>query len=575
MRNLYTFVDDLPVLREPQVTAGYFGPDYDFRGTNEAVYAATYLYRNGPECASFISDSGMGCSSPVSSGTIAQYVSGCGIRIHNVFNPAPFFGDMTRWFRAYQEQEPGKFRGCNSAWTRAVGELMREAMAFGYDKYINTYTDWLDRCLMTEANPPHWNRVAGGPDYCTVKRQVGDTEERGVRENDGHGICMWGRYMAWHWLGRPRQWNEQHFAATAAAVDWIRWQLDTDTLFPGKRQDVLYTESECAHGDYEIYSSFNCLHGIKLSIRMAQQLGKKEEVGKWQALYARLRQGILDNLVDQSEFGPIWHTYPNTDWQDHAHKLVPIHLATEGDTYTPLQDYAAGDEVDRKYLEISRNTYRYLMKEKNYNCLRMYGYGQGMMTQAALLLDEMGDAEQFLNMLVDHAYLPKFSGWASPEGIILHRSGKYYLPVNGYMGQDAHAADSTKAVRLLLGVDDNKPENLRLVPRFPASWMRMSIARFPVLTGACRQKMDYEYSRNETSQEFAFRFDQRPVVFSLRLGPLPAGKQVVKATLAGKEISFQAQHSGDSNWVWLQGIAGQSGKLRIDMQNAPLAGNVQ
>src|SRR5207244_5046601 len=169
-----------------------------------------------------------------------------------------------------------------------------------------------------------------------------------------------------------------------------------------------------------------------LSIRLAEQIGRSDAVRRWKTLHARLRQGILDNLVDQSAAGPVWHTEPDCEWQDHAHKLVHIHLATEGDSFAPLQDYAAGDEIDRMYLQISRNSYRFLMKDRNYDCLRMFGYGQGMMTQAALLLDEMSDAEQFINMMMTYYYLPRLGGWAAPEGIIVHRTGKYYLPVHGY-----------------------------------------------------------------------------------------------------------------------------------------------
>lgn len=561
MRNLYTYVDDLPLLKEPQVTAGYFGPDYNFRGTQQAIYAATYLYRNGPECGSYIADTGMGCSSPVSSGSVAQYCSGMGVRVYNIFNPTPYYGNLTNWFTQYQTKQPGQLPGAFNGWTRGVGELLREGVAFGYDKFANNYIDWLDKCLMTEANPPHWNRVAGAPTFDTAKRMVGETEERGNRENDGHGICMWGRYMVWHWQGQPRDWNEKHWIATKAAVDWIQWQLDTDTLFPGKRKDVLYTESECSHGDYEIYSTYNCLHGVGLSIRMAQQLGKQDEVQKWTALYNRLRKGILENLTDTSKFGPIWHTYPNTDWQDHAHKLAPIQLATEGISYTPLQHYAASDELDQKILEISRNTYKFLMKQKNYNCLRMFGYGQGMMTQSALLLDEMNDAEQFLNTMLTHCYLPKYSGWASPEGIIVHRDGKYYLPVNGYLGQDSHAADSTKAVRLTLGIDDNNPAELRMVPRYPDGWNEMSIAKYPVLTGASRQQISYQYLRSAASQSFSFQLSQRASAVSVRLGPIPAGKQVTGVTLDGSKYPFETQQSGDSSWVWIRGINSQSGQI--------------
>ena len=374
---------------------------------------------------------------------------------------------------------------------------------------------------------------------------------------------MWGRAMVWHWLGRPRDWNQRHWKATEDSVEWIQWQLDTDTLFPGKRKDVLYTESECAHEDYDIYSSYNCLHGIKLAIRMAEQLGKTETVDRWKVLYARLRQGILDNLVDQTDAGPVWHTCANCEWQDHAHKLVHLHLATEGDTFTPLQDYAQGDDVDRKYLDISRNTYRYLMREKNYDCLRMYGYGQGMMTQAALLLDEMEDATRFMQMLLRHAYLPHLGGWASPEGIMTHRSGKYYMAVNGYAGQDAHIADSTKAMRLMLGIDDNNPAHLRIIPRFPASWSHLATSDFPALTGDRRQKLAYTLQRSTDRQEFSLRLERDAGPVSVRLGPLPPDRQIVSAKLNGQPVARHEEQSGDSRWAWIETAGGAEAKIEL------------
>jgi hypothetical protein len=433
---------------------------------------------------------------------------------------------------------------------------------------MENYIDWLDRCLFEEARPPHWNRIAGQPQESRITRKVGDVLEQGVRENDGHGICMWGRYMAYHWGGRSRDWNEKHFKATAAAVEWLQWQLDTDTIFPGKRKDVLFTDSECAINSYDFYSSYNCLHGLKLAIRMASQLDRADLVARWTALYKRLRQGILDHLVDPSECGPIWHTEPNISWQDHAHKLAHIHLSTEGDSYTPLQDYARGDDIDRKYLEISRNSYRYLMREKNYNCVRMYGYGQGMMTQAALLLDEMEDAGQFLRYLVRHAYLPHLGGWAAPEGIIVHRSGKYYVAVNGYTGQDSHLADSTKAVRLMLGIDDNDPGRLRLIPRFPPDWTPISIRQFPVLTGNQRQKIDYDYARENNRQEFHFRLEREARPVGVRLGPLPAGKRIASAKVNGRIATLREESSGDSRWVWVETPRGKDFRIEIALINS-------
>lgn len=567
---LYTFVDEQPRLTAPEIPTGYFGPEFDFRGHDFAIRAATYLYRNGPECGAFIADRGTGCSSSTARRAILHYMWGLGawfepnpdqVESHFAF---PVWPSLPAWFELYRTRAPGQLPNrIGNAWTRGIGELLREAVSFGYGKFTDTYLDWLDTCLFQEADPPHWNRIAGLPDFATYRVQVGDIEERGNRENDGHGICMWGRYQVWHKAGRPAGWNRRRFAATAAAVEWIQWQLDTDHLRPGVRQDVLYTESECAHGSYDIYSSYNCLHGLKLSIRMAHALGEDTTAARWQQLYERLRQGILTHLVDEGACGPRWHTDPATDWQDHAHRLVHLQLAPDGDTYTPLEDYAAGDETDRTYLAISRNSYRELMLERNYNCLRMFGYGQGMMLQSALLLDEMEDARKFAELLLTYCYLPHLERWLAPEGIITHPSGKYYLPVNGYMGQDSHLTDSVKALRLMLGLDDNRPDHLRLVPRFPADWPDLSVTGMPVADASGDQRLSFQLQRRPGRCSYAFQLTHPVREISVRLGPFPPDLPPVRLTVNDQSRDARPFVSGDSAWVWVHGCTGSDTKVEL------------
>ena len=566
----------VPELAAPVIPQGYFGPGYDFAGTQTALRTATFLYHNGPECAAHIADSGTGCSSSTARKAVAHYTMGMGVwRTEKAL-----YDGLGDFLERYRQGTPGAFPGRGNAWSRGIGELVREALAFGYDKYVDTYIDWLDRCLFEDATPPHWIRCPGRGTASegTQRRMVGDQEETGNRENDGHGICMWGRYMAWHWQGRPWEWNQRHWQATAAAADWILWQLETEPLFPGLGKDVLYTESECAHGDSalkwpeagfstaEIYSSYNCLHGLKLAIRMADQLGESVAAARWRQAHARLRRGILEHLTVESPEGRVWLTEARCDWQDHAHKLVHLHLATEGDSYTPLRDYAAGDELEQQYLEISRNSYRHLMRAGSYDCLRMYGYGQGMMLQAALLLDEMADAEQFLEKLVTYAYLPHLEGWLAPEGIIVHRDGDLYVPVNGYMGQDGHLADSTKALRLMLGVDDNDPDHLRLVPRFPASWSRWAVRDWPVLIGNRRQTCSFAGEREPGCLRFSFSTSAPIGRVSVRLGPFGLAETISRILVDGEPASYHGERSGDSQWVWIHNLANVT-ELELELCN--------
>jgi hypothetical protein len=134
------------------------------------------------------------------------------------------------------------------------------------------------------------------------------------------------------------------------------------------------------------------------------------------------------------------------------------------------------------------------------------------------------------------------------------------------MGQDSHLADSTKAVRLLLGVDDNDPDQLRFVPRFPAEWTRMSIDEFPVLTGDRRQKCGYVYERLGDHQVFSWTFEHSPERMSVRLGPIPAAKSVQQARVNGEAHPFIPIHSGDSDWVWVEGLGGEQGRIEIEIE---------
>ena len=185
----------------------------------------------------------------------------------------------------------------------------------------------------------------------------------------------------------------------------------------------------------------------------------------------------------------------------------------------------------------------------------------GMMLQAALLLDEMADVEQFLNKLVTYAYLPQFEGWICPEGIIVHRDGELYLPVNGYLGQDSHLADATKALRVMLGFDDNDPGQLRLVPRYPDSWKSTSVERFPVLTGSTRQLAGYSYQRTDSGQRFSYSFEWPVENLSVRLGPLSSDS--VKVTVNGAGVPVVVEKSGDSLWAWVTGLHEKTGEIEL------------
>ena len=87
-----------------------------------------------------------------------------------------------------------------------------------------------------------------------------------------------------------------------------------------------------------------------------------------------------------------------------------------------------------------------------------------------------------------------------------------------------------------------------------------------MLTGSQRQLGGYTFERTVDALRFRFNFAQPVDCLSVRLGPLPAGKKAVAATLDGVAVPFEAQHSGDSDWVWIRTLAGRQGEISISIK---------
>ena len=96
--------------------------------------------------------------------------------------------------------------------------------------------------------------------------------------------------------------------------------------------------------------------------------------------------------------------------------------------------------------------------------------------------------------------------------------GRYYLSVNGYRGQDSHLADSTKALRLMLGVDDNRKDYLRLVPRFPCRLDKAVGVGYPGVDGQQSPKnlvISTNGSRRNRRSAFSWNVPFRTLTFVL------------------------------------------------------------
>ena len=191
------------------------------------------------------------------------------------------------------------------------------------------------------------------------------------------------------------------------------------------------------------------------------------------------------------------------------------------------------------------------------------GYGQGFITQAALLLDDMAGAGQALDYLAGFIYDADAAPYLVPEGVALHPQRQAWYR-SGDLGNAVHEAEVIKTLALVAGVDNLDGRRLQIAPRLPPGWTAIAVEQYPVLVGGQRYLTGYRLQRQ--AQGLSMTIDAGAAVpgMDVRLGPLPAGASL-QTTINGVAYAAEVEDSGDSRWMWLRGLPGGQA-AQIDVQ---------
>jgi hypothetical protein len=181
------------------------------------------------------------------------------------------------------------------------------------------------------------------------------------------------------------------------------------------------------------------------------------------------------------------------------------------------------------------------------------GYGQGFVTQAALLLDRMKDATAMLNWMARVIYDPQVPSFITPEGAELDPSGRFICRT-GDEGNGVQEAEIVKALRILIGVDDTQPHELRIYPRMPEGWTEMAVDSWPALVERGGKpeiaRLRYDLRRNGGRMSLQLSADRRLDAVSVRVGPFRQKPQAADVTVNGRSpAGADVEQSGDSWWV--------------------------
>lgn len=441
-------------------------------------------------------------------------------------------------------------------WSRDGARAGMERRRFGLGALTPREIESFDRCLY-RVTPPHWTRDMTNPfngHSGFIGASLTGKPVLGHAENDGHGQAMLLRYQDWLASGRSADWLAHHWQATVDAAEWIVWVMD-EKLSDQQPDDTLWSFTEPAGWrGVDACSNILCLYGLLASAEIAGHGGKAAEASRWRQQAERLRKGAERHLAAEENGSRRWVMHPKSSWQDGDETLTPIVAAA--DFYGYLLDETPWDAG---WWKLARNTYEaQIASEPRYNHVRAFGYGQGYIAQAALLLDEMDDAGALIERLCDYGYSPKLQPWIVPEGAVVHPSGEYWYR-SGDHGNTAQQVEVLKVIRLIVGIDDLTPGRLTLVPRLPTGLTAIAVEDYPVLDASGdHASVTYRLERRPDGIAFECRrTGTNPL--RVRLGPIPAEGRVRSATPQPAHVV----RTGSGCWAWFE-LPGETKEFRIE-----------
>lgn len=505
-----------------QLPPGYSGPRVSFSGCLWAKILENAFYANVQDMRNKITPDGM---------------------YHTSTKGAPNWS-LYSGFGTYQTNF-----GCyyNDSWSRDMGRSLQELTELGY---TNEALRCADYCLRTaqlwedpsapkyhgQSYPPHWGRIANRPQsWC-------------VYENDGHGLTSMFLYRLWLRLPDRDQWLRARWPGIKAAGDWVLWQFDHQRI-SGATNGVLFTTSEAAAMvGYSVYPDYTCMNALLALGEMADSIGETNSAAQWRTRATQMRDAIAKQytIVDP-EYGRVW-TLKYGGWPNRSTVLGPLDLLADYEGFAPQDDNPAWRPVNEAAYQRLIDTY----KPSGFYGQAM-GYGQGLVTQAALLLDRMHDASTMLDWAAKEIYDPRFGSFITPEACDIDPTGRYWYRI-GDLGNGVQEAEIVKMLRLVIGVDDTQPDRLQFYPRMPCDWNRIAVSRYPILFDNSGKPdttfLSYKLDRVHGGMNLQISADKPLGKVAMRLGPFesPSGARAIR--LNGRQPSdVVIEHSGDSWWV--------------------------
>lgn len=377
------------------------------------------------------------------------------------------------------------------------------------------------------------------PTRYTEAKFGADYQNLGNQETDGHGLMMMANYSVWRNLGSTEKWVNDNWTHINEGVAWIQWCFEhTDLSFA--KNGILYAESEAGMNDYTMYCNVPCYLGVLGYSQMAQAAGKTEISNEWYALANQMKEDIYKQFRNQK----------TGSWKADRYGFYHDPVIT---MMSDMFGYDLAD-MDPAWVDISRSSYAEdiaSVADNGYFGPTGTGYDHSMITQSALLLDNMSDATKLIENLTRVSYAPGFiEPYLVPEGFTVN-TAEGYIRRQGDLGNLVQLAEAMKCYAITVGISQVNNNTLKIMPRLPEGW-QVDVQNFDLqnATGAIDLLVSYPQSGIQTVRLTLGDTEGFDTV-RMRLGPLPAGTGLCAVQVNGVNTPCEMVSSGDSSWAWV------------------------
>jgi hypothetical protein len=504
-RALYSTEDDYLGSVPVEVASGYSGPRVSFRGNISAQILTNAFYANVQDIRAKIDSKGLYHTSTKGA------LSWGGYNGFGTFRP-----EVSRYF--------------GDSFSRDLGRSLQEVTALGFtddaarcaDECLRLARIWEERATKIKGVPVprHWGQVINHPG-------------NGCFENDGHGLMSVWLHRLWQRLPDRDRWLRTRWTDIKAAGDWILWQFDHPEV--SGATDCLHTTGESAGGKgYSVFPDCVCMDALQALAQMADSIGDAASAARWRERAERMRRAIGERyIVTDPKYGRVW-TLKSSGWPNRSTVLGPLIFLADTSGLLPQDDDPAWRPANEAAYQRIIDAYRPF---GFYG--QAMGYGQGFVTESALLLDRMGDATRMLDWAARQIYDPRWGSFITPEGCEIDPTGRYWYRM-GDLGNGVQEGEIVKVLRLVIGVDDTQPGRPRIVPRLPNGWSGISIDDYPMLVERGGKpelaRIHYRLERAGSGMQLELSADREVGPVLVRLGPFRA------------RPDGDARRSGDAWW---------------------------